>query len=101
MAREPLGRGGRRVGRSRRRLDRGAGRARAVRREAIVAERLQGFARRVAAQTGHAGARLMPWLTSATGEQRELRDGDVIVGSGPDSAWPVTSGDLMPRHFII
>lgn len=32
---------------------------------------------------------------------RELRDGEVVVGSGADADWRVPTADLMPRHFTI
>ena len=32
---------------------------------------------------------------------RELRDGEVIVGSGADADWRVPTADLMPRHFAL
>jgi predicted component of type VI protein secretion system len=42
----------------------------------------------------------MPWL--AVGMQtRELRDGEIVVGSAHDAGWRVTTGDLMPRHFAL
>jgi predicted component of type VI protein secretion system len=32
---------------------------------------------------------------------RELRDGEIIVGSANDADWRVTTADLAPRHFVI
>jgi pSer/pThr/pTyr-binding forkhead associated (FHA) protein len=32
---------------------------------------------------------------------RELRDGEIVVGSSSDAGWRVTTGDLMPRHFVL
>ena len=32
---------------------------------------------------------------------RELRDGEVVVGSGADADWRVATADLMPRHFCL
>jgi len=32
---------------------------------------------------------------------RELRDGEIVVGSAQDADWRVTTADLMPRHFAI
>jgi pSer/pThr/pTyr-binding forkhead associated (FHA) protein len=32
---------------------------------------------------------------------RELRDGEVVVGSGADADWRIGTADLMPRHFTI
>ena len=32
---------------------------------------------------------------------RELRDGEVVVGSGADADWRVPTADLMPRHFVL
>jgi len=42
----------------------------------------------------------MPWLAAGTTTQ-ELRDGDIIVGSGSDAQWRVTSVDLAPVHFVV
>jgi len=42
----------------------------------------------------------VPWLAFGM-MTRELRDGDLIVGSAPDAGWRVTTGDLMPRHFAL
>jgi pSer/pThr/pTyr-binding forkhead associated (FHA) protein len=40
------------------------------------------------------------WL--ACGSQTwELRDGEVVVGSGADADWRVSTADLMPRHFTV
>jgi predicted component of type VI protein secretion system len=32
---------------------------------------------------------------------RELRDGDLVVGSAQDADWRVTTADLAPRHFTV
>lgn len=40
------------------------------------------------------------WLAFAS-QTRELRDGEVVVGSGADADWRISTADLMPRHFII
>lgn len=32
---------------------------------------------------------------------RELRDGEIVVGSGADADWRVPTADLMPRHFTL
>jgi predicted component of type VI protein secretion system len=40
----------------------------------------------------------MSWLAFGT-LTRELRDGEIVVGSGADADWPVATADLMPRHF--
>jgi pSer/pThr/pTyr-binding forkhead associated (FHA) protein len=42
----------------------------------------------------------MAWL-SAGKLTHELRDGEVVVGSGSEAAWRVPSADLMPRHFVL
>ena len=42
----------------------------------------------------------MPWLAFGM-MTRELRDGEIIVGSATDAGWRVTTGDLMPRHFSL
>jgi pSer/pThr/pTyr-binding forkhead associated (FHA) protein len=42
----------------------------------------------------------MPWLSDGSREW-ELRDGEVIVGSGSEATWRVPSADLMPRHFVL
>lgn len=40
------------------------------------------------------------WL--AFGNQtRELRDGEIVVGSGADADWRISTADLRPRHFTI
>jgi pSer/pThr/pTyr-binding forkhead associated (FHA) protein len=40
------------------------------------------------------------WL--ALGSQtRELRDGELVVGSGADADWRIATADLRPRHFTI
>lgn len=40
------------------------------------------------------------WLAFGT-QTRELRDGEVVVGSGADADWRIATADLMPRHFTI
>ncbi len=40
------------------------------------------------------------WLAFAT-QTRELRDGEIVVGSGADADWRIGTADLMPRHFTI
>jgi pSer/pThr/pTyr-binding forkhead associated (FHA) protein len=40
------------------------------------------------------------WLAFGT-LTRELRDGEVVVGSGADADWRVPTADLMPRHFTL
>lgn len=40
------------------------------------------------------------WITLG-GNTRELRDGEIVVGSGADADWRVPTADLMPRHFSI
>jgi pSer/pThr/pTyr-binding forkhead associated (FHA) protein len=40
------------------------------------------------------------WLAIG-GTVRELRDGDMVVGSGADADWRVPTADLMPRHFTL
>ena len=42
----------------------------------------------------------MPWLAVGT-TTRELQAGDVLVGSGPQAQWRVTTADLMPAHFVV
>src|SRR5262245_9265579 len=42
----------------------------------------------------------MTWLAVGT-TTRELHDGDVIVGSGFDAQWRLTSIDLAPAHFVV
>ena len=32
---------------------------------------------------------------------RELRDGELTVGSGADTDWRIATADLMPRHFVV
>ena len=32
---------------------------------------------------------------------RELRDGELAVGSGADADWRIATADLMPRHFVV
>jgi predicted component of type VI protein secretion system len=44
----------------------------------------------------------MAWLASESGTiRRELRDGELVVGSGADADWRVATADLMPRHFVV
>src|SRR5207253_2679106 len=40
------------------------------------------------------------WLAFGRGTH-ELRDGEIIVGSGSEATWRVPSADLMPRHFVV
>ena len=40
------------------------------------------------------------WLALGT-LTKELRDGEVIVGSGADADWRVPAADLMARHFLV
>lgn len=40
------------------------------------------------------------WLAFGT-QTRELRDGELVVGSGADADWRIGTADLMPRHFTI
>jgi pSer/pThr/pTyr-binding forkhead associated (FHA) protein len=40
------------------------------------------------------------WLTTGSAT-RELRDGEIVVGSGADADWRIQSADLMPRHFVL
>jgi pSer/pThr/pTyr-binding forkhead associated (FHA) protein len=40
------------------------------------------------------------WLVTGS-LTRELRDGEVMVGSGADADWRVPTADLMPCHFTI
>ena len=42
----------------------------------------------------------MAWLTVGT-HLRELDDGELLVGSGADAQWRVTTADLSPAHFIV
>ena len=42
----------------------------------------------------------MAWLAVGT-TMHELRDGDVIVGSGSDAQWRVQNADLAPSHFVV
>ena len=42
----------------------------------------------------------MAWLAVGT-TMRELGDGELLVGSGPEAQWRVTSADLSPSHFIV
>lgn len=40
------------------------------------------------------------WLAFGA-QTRELRDGEIVVGSGADADWRIGTADLMPRHFAI
>jgi pSer/pThr/pTyr-binding forkhead associated (FHA) protein len=40
------------------------------------------------------------WLSFGA-QTRELRDGEIIVGSGADADWRIATADLMPRHFTL
>jgi len=40
----------------------------------------------------------MPWIAFGM-MTRELREGDIVVGSAGDADWRVTTADLAPRHF--
>jgi pSer/pThr/pTyr-binding forkhead associated (FHA) protein len=40
------------------------------------------------------------WLAFGT-QIRELRDGEIVVGSGADADWRIATADLMPRHFTV
>jgi pSer/pThr/pTyr-binding forkhead associated (FHA) protein len=42
----------------------------------------------------------MPWLAFGM-QTRELRDGEIVVGSASDAGWRVTTADLMPHHFAL
>jgi predicted component of type VI protein secretion system len=42
----------------------------------------------------------MPWLAFGM-LTRELRDGEIVVGSASDATWRVTTADLMPHHFSL
>lgn len=42
----------------------------------------------------------MPWLAFGM-LTRELRDGEIVVGSAADATWRVTTADLMPHHFAL
>jgi pSer/pThr/pTyr-binding forkhead associated (FHA) protein len=42
----------------------------------------------------------MAWLAFGM-LTRELRDGELIVGSGADADWRIGTADLMPRHFVV
>jgi len=42
----------------------------------------------------------MMWLAFGT-QTRQLRDGEIVVGSGADADWRIGTADLMPRHFTI
>jgi pSer/pThr/pTyr-binding forkhead associated (FHA) protein len=40
------------------------------------------------------------WLAFGS-QSRELRDGEIVVGSGADADWRIGTADLMPRHFAV
>ncbi len=40
------------------------------------------------------------WLSFGV-QTRELRDGEIVVGSGADADWRIATADLMPRHFTL
>jgi len=40
------------------------------------------------------------WLAFGT-QTRQLRDGELVVGSGADADWRIGTADLMPRHFTV
>lgn len=40
------------------------------------------------------------WLAFGS-HTRELRDGEIVVGSGADADWRIGTADLMPRHFAL
>ncbi|MEO7084884.1 MAG: FHA domain-containing protein [Gemmatimonadaceae bacterium] len=42
----------------------------------------------------------MAWLSVGT-LTYELREGETVVGSGPEANWRVETADLMPRHFAV
>jgi pSer/pThr/pTyr-binding forkhead associated (FHA) protein len=42
----------------------------------------------------------MPWIAFGM-MTRELRDGEIVVGSATDADWRVTTADLAPRHFVV
>jgi predicted component of type VI protein secretion system len=42
----------------------------------------------------------MPWLALGA-TNREIREGDTVVGSGPEADWRVASVDLTARHFVV
>jgi len=42
----------------------------------------------------------MPWIAFGM-MTRELRDGEIVVGSGTNADWRVTTADLAPRHFAV
>jgi predicted component of type VI protein secretion system len=42
----------------------------------------------------------MAWL-STEGAARQVEDGDMIVGSGPNAGWRLLAYDLAPKHFVI
>jgi predicted component of type VI protein secretion system len=42
----------------------------------------------------------MPWIAFGM-MTRELRDGEIVVGSATDAGWRVATADLMPRHFAL
>jgi len=42
----------------------------------------------------------MAWLAFEA-LTRELRDGELIIGSGADADWRIATADLIPRHFVV
>ena len=42
----------------------------------------------------------MPWIAFGM-ITRELRDGEIVVGSAQDADWRVTTADLLPHHFAV
>jgi pSer/pThr/pTyr-binding forkhead associated (FHA) protein len=42
----------------------------------------------------------VPWVAFGM-MTRELRDGEIVVGSATDADWRVTTADLAPRHFLL
>jgi len=42
----------------------------------------------------------MAWLAFEA-LTRELRDGELTVGSGAEANWRISTADLMPRHFVV
>lgn len=42
----------------------------------------------------------MAWL-AFDALTRELRDGELTVGSGADAEWRIVTADLVPRHFVV
>jgi predicted component of type VI protein secretion system len=42
----------------------------------------------------------VPWL-STEGSAREIEDGEMVVGSGPNAGWRLLAYDLAPKHFVV